>query len=108
VLISKLPKEETAKAYNQQIKDLLFTDSTTIYTDAFSTKNSKGIGVGVVIYDFSDWDKTKVYQESFNIGTSQLVYNGELEGVTRAIEYTSKTAKPNKSIRIFSDNQARL
>jgi hypothetical protein len=39
---------------------------------------------------------------------SQLVYNGELEGVTRAIEYTSKTAKQNESIRIFSDNQAGL
>jgi ribonuclease HI len=108
VLISKLPKEEAAKAHNQQIEDLLLTDSTTIYTDASSTESGKGIRVGVVIYDFSDWDKTKVHQESFNIGTSQLVYNGELEGVTRAIEYASKTAKPNESIRIFSDNQAGL
>jgi hypothetical protein len=54
VLISKLPKEEAAKIYNQQIEDLVLMDSTTIYTDAFSIENGKGIGVGVVIYDYSD------------------------------------------------------
>jgi hypothetical protein len=54
VLISKLPKEEAAKTYNQQIEDFLFTDSIIIYTDAFSTESSKGIRVGVIIYDFSD------------------------------------------------------
>jgi hypothetical protein len=71
-------------------------------------EEGKGIGVGVVVYDYLDWDKTKVYQENLNIGPSQLVYNGELEGVTRAIEHTSKTAKQNESIRIFSDNQVGL
>jgi hypothetical protein len=83
VLISKLSKAEAAKAYNQQIENLIFTNSTIIYTDASSMEEGKGIGVGVIVYDHSDWDKTKVYQENLNIGPSQLVYNGELEGVTR-------------------------
>jgi hypothetical protein len=108
VLISKLSKEEAAKAYNQQIKNLILTNSITIYTNTFSIEKGKDIGVGIIIYDHSDWDKTKVYQENLNIGPSQLVYNGELEGVTRAIEHASKTTKQNESIRIFSDNQTRL
>jgi hypothetical protein len=93
VLISKLSKAEAAKAYNQQIENLILTNSTTIYTNTSSMEEGKGIGVGVIVYDHSDWDKTKVYQENLNIGPSQLVYNGELEGVTRAIEHASKTAK---------------
>jgi hypothetical protein len=104
VLISKLSKAEAIKAHNQQIKNLIFTNSITIYTDTSSIEEGKGIGVGVVVYDHSDWDKTKVHQENLNIGPSQLVYNGELEGIIRTIEYTSKTTKQNESIRIFSDN----
>jgi hypothetical protein len=106
VLISKLSKAEAAKAHNQQIKNLIFTNSITIYTNASFIEKGKGIGVGVVVYDHLDWDKTKVHQENLNIGPSQLVYNGELEGVTRTIEHTSKTTKQNESIWIFSDNQA--
>jgi hypothetical protein len=71
-------------------------------------EEGKGIRVGVVVYDHSDWDKTKVHQENLNIGPSQLVYNKELEGITRAIEYANKTTKQNESIRIFLDNQAGL
>jgi hypothetical protein len=54
VLISKLSKAEAAKTYNQQIKNLILTNSTTIYTDASSIEKGKGIRVGVVIYDHSD------------------------------------------------------
>jgi hypothetical protein len=54
MLISKLSKAETTKAYNQQIENLILTNSTTIYTDASSIEEGKGIGVGVVIYDHSD------------------------------------------------------
>jgi hypothetical protein len=54
VLISKLSKAEAAKAHNQQIENLILTNSTTIYTDASSMEEGKGIGVGVVVYDHSD------------------------------------------------------
>jgi ribonuclease HI len=43
-----------------------------------------------------------------NLGNSQLVYNGELEGTTQAIEYASRAAKPGQSYHIYSDNQAGL
>ena len=48
------------------------------------------------------------YQKSANIGSSQLVYNGELEGITLAAEYASKIARPNQEIAIYADNQAAL
>jgi hypothetical protein len=54
VLISKLPKEEAAKTRNQKIEDLLFINTIIIYTDTSVIENNKDIGVGVVIYDYSD------------------------------------------------------
>jgi hypothetical protein len=106
VVISKSTKEDEAKAHNTFIESLPLTDTTTIYTDASSTKKGKGIGVGVVVYDHSDWEKRITLRKSYNIGTSQLVYNGELEGVTQAIEYANSVAKEGKSFIIYSDNQA--
>jgi ribonuclease HI len=106
VVISKSTKEDEAKAHNTFIESLPLTDTTTIYTDASSTEKGKGIGVGVVVYDHSDWEKRITLRKSYNIGTSQLVYNGELEGVTQAIEYANSVAKEGESFIIYSDNQA--
>ncbi|RAL60377.1 hypothetical protein DID88_000153 [Monilinia fructigena] len=43
-----------------------------------------------------------------NIGPNQLVYNGELCGVTKAIEYASSIACSGQKFKIYSDNQAGL
>jgi hypothetical protein len=43
-----------------------------------------------------------------NLGDSQLVYNGELEGTTQEIEYASRTAQPGQTYHIYSDTQAGL
>jgi hypothetical protein len=43
-----------------------------------------------------------------NLGTEQLVYNSELEGVTKAIKYASKSARPGQLIQVYLDNQAGL
>jgi len=43
-----------------------------------------------------------------NIGDQELVYNGELQGITTAIEYASQIAKPGLQFHIYSDNQAGL
>ncbi|RDL42413.1 uncharacterized protein BP5553_02392 [Venustampulla echinocandica] len=88
VEISQLPKEEEALAYNTLIS-IPNTRITHVYSDASYIPDS--IGVGVV-----------------NIGAEQLVYNGELEGVTQAIEYISSIAIPRQKYRIYSDNQAGL
>ncbi|EDN97573.1 hypothetical protein SS1G_12425 [Sclerotinia sclerotiorum 1980 UF-70] len=48
------------------------------------------------------------HQETINIGVNQLVYNGELLGVTKAIEYANSIAQPGNKFKIYSDNQAGL
>ncbi|PQE30460.1 reverse transcriptase protein [Rutstroemia sp. NJR-2017a WRK4] len=45
---------------------------------------------------------------SWNIGTSQLVYNGELAGIAEGIKLISEIAQKDQEFTIFSDNQAAL
>src|SRR5882757_9903231 len=80
------------------------SDHSAIYTDASKLPDSEGVGVGLAVTN----RQQTIYTEKLNIGSSQIVYNGELEGVTRAIEYTSKIAQSGYKFRIFSDNQAGL
>ncbi len=47
---------------------------------------------------------TPTYTKHWNIGPQQLVYNGELEGVTTAIEYASSVAVFRDYFDIYSDN----
>src|ERR1700710_1175653 len=47
-----------------------------------------------------------IYTEYWNIGDNSIVYNSELEAVTRALEYTSDIAKEEIHFNIFSNNQA--
>jgi RNase H len=46
------------------------------------------------------------YSEFWNIGNSAIVYNGELEAITKALEYASDIAKIGDHFNIFTDNQA--
>jgi hypothetical protein len=70
--------------------------------------SSIGVGVGLVALNYSQGSLKVVYQDTLNIGDSQLVYNGELEGTTRAIEFASRVARPGQTYHIYSDNQAGL
>ena len=49
-----------------------------------------------------------IYKEKWNISDLVLVYNRELEGVMRAIEYASSIAKEGEVYNIYIDNQAIL
>jgi ribonuclease HI len=69
---------------------------------------SKGVGVGLVVLNYNLGIPQVVYQNTINLGDSQLVYNGELEGTTQAVEYASRMAKPGQTYYIYSDNQAGL
>ena len=66
-----------------------------------------GIGVGLVAYDFSK-EGREIYQEQVNIGKGQIVYNGELEAITRGFEYAAAVAPEYKDIHIYADNQAAI
>lgn len=68
-----------------------------------------GIGVGVVVYEIGGNQDPRVsLQQTSNLGDQQLVYNGELEGTTQAIEYLSEISKSGQIYTVYSDNQAAL
>jgi hypothetical protein len=90
VNISPLPKEEAGQVHNSNLH--LGADEFTIYTDASSIPgdDSNGVGVGLVVLNYDRGTPTVVHTSTTNLGDSQLVYNGELEGTTQAVEYASK------------------
>ena len=55
---------------------------------------STRIRVGLITKDFTN-DGQTTYTNMTNLGTKQLVYNGDLEGVTKAIKYASEIARPS-------------
>ena len=78
-----------------------------IYTDASATTgtDTTGIGIGLAVL----YNNTRLrYQSKDNLGLSQLVYNGELEEITQAVEYASQIALAGQNYKIYSDNQAAL
>lgn len=102
VEISELPKEE---ATIQHLASLARASlATTIYSDASYTPEGIGVGVGLV----ATTNGKNIYKGITSLGSSQLVYNGELEGVAQAFEYASLIALPGQQIKVYSDNQAGL
>ena len=97
--ISNLSKEEAALAHNSSLLSFGQNDFL-VYTDAsaISDEKSTGIGVGLVVLNYSttteSWEA--VHQSSANLGYAQLVYNRELEGITRGIKYVNTVAKPSQ------------
>jgi hypothetical protein len=71
----------------------------TIYTDALAIPNDSSNRIGVGLVAFSNTAKP-VFQDKANLGPCQLVYNGELEGITQAIKCVSHIAKPGQEFRI--------
>jgi hypothetical protein len=72
--------------------------------------NRLGIGFGFAIYNHisPSIPLEPSYREYWNIGNRAIVYNGELEAVTKAIEYASEIAKEGEHFDIFIDNQASI
>ena len=105
--IAQVSKEEAASAHNDYMQTRLGTSLLAIYGDASSVPNGTGVGVGIVAYNYTGLGE-EVYQETLNIGKGQIVYNGELEGITRGFEYATTVASSYQEIRIFADNQAAI
>jgi hypothetical protein len=64
----------------------------------------RGVGVGLVILK----QGRVTHQHKANIGNSQLVYNREPEGATRAIEHAGRVAQLGQHFKLYAGNQARL
>ena len=103
VTLSQLPKDQEAKAHTAYMSTRLGHSLLAIYSDASSVQGSTSIGVGLTALDYSQGAR-EVFQETLNIGKGQIVYNGELEGITRAFEYAATVVSPSQEIRIHADN----
>ena len=111
ITILKQPKEETTILHNFYLKTLYNNSSVlSIYIDGSQTKKGIGVGLGLAVYSHETPYIPVIakYRESQNIGASTIVYNGELEGVTRAIKYASSKVKRGELFNIYIDNQASL
>jgi ribonuclease HI len=109
VSISSTSKEDTTRTHQLEIS-AFGPNTLVLYTDGSKLidKDTKGIGIGVVVFDYSISHSIPIHQYTLNIGLDQEVYNGELEGITSAIEYASSIVLPGVDIIIYSDNQASL
>jgi hypothetical protein len=107
ITILKEPEEETTILHNFYLKTL-YNNSfiLSIYIDKSQTKKGLEVGLGLVIYshETSYIPVIAKYRESQNIRASTIVYNRELEGITRAIKYTSSKAKRGELFNIFINN----
>jgi hypothetical protein len=107
ITILKEPKKEITILYNFYLKTLYNNSSILfIYINRSQTEKGLRVGLGLIVYshETSYIPVIAKYRESQNIEASTIVYNRELEGVTRAIKYTSSKAKRGKLFNIFIDN----
>ena len=105
IRISKLSKEKEAKAHLQYLQSICNSQNTSIYTDGSQTLEGRGAGYGLATYIHS---LQCIPLIPGNLGESELVYNSELEAITRATEYASSIVKEGDIFTVFSDNQAAL
>ena len=109
IRIDKGTKEEATTRHKLYLSTLKASTSTTtwsIYTDGSQIPGGLGVGVGLVAY--RNQPRTPEYTKCWNLGSRQIVYNGELEGITRAVEYASIVAQLGDQVDIYSDNQAAI
>jgi ribonuclease HI len=108
IVTSSLPKDKEAQDHLQQLqKESNNSNIIRIYTDtSFGTEGCRGIGVG--LYAFASPSPNINFQQLTNLGNSQLVYDGEFEGIAQAIEFANSNSKPNRHFRVFSDNRGAL
>ena len=99
--ISKKSKELEAEHHKELLEDNYLLS---IYSDASATKRGKGVGVGVAFYKGASF----IAQKKVNIGYNQLVYNGELEGITLGLEKAVDLADDYLEVRVYADNQAAI
>ncbi len=108
IRISKKSKEEEAKSHLEYLNSIRSSLTTSIYTDGSQILEGLGIGLGLAVFNHntSNIPILPIYTEHWNIGDKAIVYNGELEGITRAFEYASEQAREGEHFNVFTDNQA--
>jgi ribonuclease HI len=112
IRISNMPKEEEANNHLKYLESISKTNTNnniySIYTDGSQMANGLGVGFSFVVYKHNTpyIPLKPIYSEYGNIGDCNIAYNGELEAITKALEYASNIALEGDHFNIFSDNQA--
>lgn len=104
VKIDNSPKDEAAENHNKQLRTITSSSTKSIYTDASALPAQVGVGAGFTV--FENTPINPIHSESWNIGDQQIVYNGELDAITRATKYASSIATRGDHFDIYTDNQA--
>jgi hypothetical protein len=91
IVLSKLSKEEEAQEHTAYMSTRMWDSLLAIYSDASSVPDDTGIGVGLAAFDYAQQAR-EVFSQTLHIGEGQIVYNGELEGITLAFEYAATVA----------------
>lgn len=106
VEIGNTHKNENVLLHNQVLSQAYGTKQVIYYTDASTSQEAIGIGISLVAYDQADLSTMTEY---YTIAKDSItIYDGELEGIVRAIEHAERQTWDRKLITIFSDNQAAI
>jgi len=87
---------------NLKGKTTYVKDAINIYTDG--SKNTKGTGTGMVVYD----NHVIIHSESYNLNTDAIVYQAELFGIFCANNWVQKHHDVQRKYAIFVDNISAL
>ena len=82
------------------------SNAKTIYTDSSQTPKGLGIGLGFAIFNNTDFYTPTIptYSYKENIGSSTIVYNSELEAITKALEVLSSIVEKSIKYIVYLDN----
>ena len=91
VNISKSDKDKATSEHIKLINSTNAPNIYNIYSDASQMPKSisQGIGIGLAVLR----QNRLIHRKMINIGHSQIVYNGELQGVIHTINYTNSVTK---------------
>lgn len=110
--ISKSSKEQATKEHLEALEQDKNKAIIYMYSDASSMTKGLGIGVGLTSYNLKSNSESnpgkETYSKKSNLGKGNLVYNGELEGATQALELGASTTQAGQTIKLFVDNQAAI
>ena len=84
----------------------MYSNAKTIYTDGSQTPKGLGIGLGFAIFNNTDFyiPTIPTYSYRENIGSSAIVYNGELEAITKALEVLSSIVEKSIKYIVYLNN----
>ncbi|KAI0995337.1 hypothetical protein K3495_g12845 [Podosphaera aphanis] len=105
VNIGHLPKEDQVLIHQAKVQHAMGTSTILYYTDASYYPEATGIGTAFVAYDQMTSRTWKQYK---NIGQENIIYNGELEAITSALEHARCFTGQRDKIIIFSDIKVAL